>query len=533
MSTKVVHFTFNGCLEKAEFTSLDSASDVREVFRSAAAASEYDILKLYNSDDSLIGISPHLESNTPESAYKLVIVATSTDSLVKEVGTDLNVIERRLEALESNIIYENGSLPEPLKHVSDKLDSYTHKLESLEQMAFIGLSKDLNGTSSPPGLSLTTNNNWKKQVPPSRRTTTAEAEDSCEVVFQRFQRMRDMEVRDEVKGLLEDVNFNNWQWNEPEMLVLLRQMYIDLGFLETFSIPKSVCHDWLCEVYKSYNRVPFHNFKHCFMVSQMMYGLIKQLNLQKAFTQEELFALLTSAVCHDLDHPGYNNTYQVNAQTELAVRYNDASPLENHHCSVAFRILSLDRCNILKNVSKEQFVDIRECMIRCILATDMAKHNGILSEFQKILPVFSFQNAAHRHQLMRILIKCADISNECRPMEVAEPWIDCLLQEFFNQSDLEKKEGLPVAPFMDREKVNKHSSQVNFIQFVLLPLFESLAVLYPAIQEPVLTPLHDALDYYLKQATVPPRVVPASKAPSTPSLNSNPKIVIPHTNGTA
>lgn len=36
-------------------------------------------------------------------------------------------------------------------------------------------------------------------------------------------------------------------------------------------------------------------------------------------------------------------------------------------------------------------------------------------------------------QLMMILIKCADISNECRPMEVAEPWIDCLLQEFFNQ----------------------------------------------------------------------------------------------------
>ena len=53
---------------------------------------------------------------------------------------------------------------------------------------------------------------------------------------------RDMEVKAEVKGLLEDVNFNNWQWNEPEMLVLLRQMYIDLGFLDTFNIPVSdVC----------------------------------------------------------------------------------------------------------------------------------------------------------------------------------------------------------------------------------------------------------------------------------------------------
>ena len=30
---------------------------------------------------------------------------------------------------------------------------------------------------------------------------------------------------------------------------------------------------------------------------------------------------------------------QVNARTELALRYNDISPLENHHCSVAFQIL--------------------------------------------------------------------------------------------------------------------------------------------------------------------------------------------------
>jgi len=48
---------------------------------------------------------------------------------------------------------------------------------------------------------------------------------------------RDMEVRSEVKGLLESVNFNNWQWNEAEMLVLLRQMYLDLGLLDTFNIP--------------------------------------------------------------------------------------------------------------------------------------------------------------------------------------------------------------------------------------------------------------------------------------------------------
>lgn len=47
-----------------------------------------------------------------------------------------------------------------------------------------------------------------------------------------------------------------------------------------------------------------------------------------------------------------------------------------------------------------------------------------------------------------VLIKVADISNEARPMEVAEPWLDRLLQEFFAQSAAEKLEGLPVTPFM-------------------------------------------------------------------------------------
>lgn len=43
------------------------------------------------------------------------------------------------------------------------------------------------------------------------------------------------------------------------------------------------------------------------------------------------------------------------------------------------------------------------------------------------------------------------------------------------QSDREKAEGLPVAPFMDRDKVTKATAQIGFIKFVLMPLFESLS----------------------------------------------------------
>lgn len=124
-------------------------------------------------------------------------------------------------------------------------------------------------------------------------------------------------------------------------------------------------------------------------------------------------------------------------------------------------------------------------------------------------------------QLMKIMVKVSDISNEARPMAVAEPWLDCLLQEFFNQvihfssqkqtwrtifypefcpeffdmsewvsvvfcfdvkSDTEKLKGLPVTPFMDRDKVSKPSSQTNFIRFVLLPLFSELTKLFPCLE---------------------------------------------------
>jgi len=43
------------------------------------------------------------------------------------------------------------------------------------------------------------------------------------------------------------------------------------------------------------------------------------------------------------------------------------------------------------------------------------------------------------------------------------------------QSDREKMEGLPVTPFMDRDKVTKPTAQIGFIKCVLIPMFETVA----------------------------------------------------------
>lgn len=53
-------------------------------------------------------------------------------------------------------------------------------------------------------------------------------------------------------------------------MVLLQVMYTDLDFIATFDIEPEVLQQFLFEVYRRYNNIPFHNFKHCFCVTQMV-----------------------------------------------------------------------------------------------------------------------------------------------------------------------------------------------------------------------------------------------------------------------
>ncbi|XP_075937920.1 high affinity cGMP-specific 3',5'-cyclic phosphodiesterase 9A [Anarhichas minor] len=430
MATKLIYFTMNGTPEQAEFLVDCPAEDVKDLFRCAAEAGPHDILKLYNPKGNIINISPSLEPNSPNSCYKLEVVAadSKTAELAVALGFDLSSMDKRLQGLEKNILIEAGETPAVVYEMKKQVDSFQEKLEvqysvkilckcgfkSVEHLSWLGLFKDLSeGTHKPS--------------PFYHKRTLHKTRKECEHV-----------LHDNV----------------------------------------SRCHAVLL------------------FISEQMYGLIWLTDLKSKMDSVDLLIMLTCAVCHDLDHTGYNNAYQINARTELALRYNDISPLENHHCAVAFEILEKTESNIFRNLSMDQYKRIREGIIKCILATDMTRHNEILNRFKSILPAFDFTNKDHREVLMMILIKVSDISNEARPMEVAEPWLDCLLQEFYNQSDKEKLEGLPVTPFMDRDKVNKPSSQTGFIRFVLLPLFIELANLFPCLEQHIIDPVRKALDYY-------------------------------------
>lgn len=157
----------------------------------------------------------------------------------------------------------------------------------------------------------------------------------------------DRALSEEIKAALRLPAFDSYEWEDEDVLYLMQAMFIDTGLVEKFDIPLVTLREWLYEVYKHYNAVPFHNFRHCFCVAQMvrhlmhclithwrrlqhsffvdtfhfqMYAIAWHTNLPARLGDLEVLILLVSCICHDLDHPGYNNIYQINARTELALR---------------------------------------------------------------------------------------------------------------------------------------------------------------------------------------------------------------------
>lgn len=75
-----------------------------------------------------------------------------------------------------------------------------------------------------------------------------------------------------------------------------------------------------------------------------MYAITWQTNLISRLGEMDVFILLISCICHDLDHPGYNNVYQINAKTELALRWvnRTAEPRLN----IPSRVLNIDSIQV-------------------------------------------------------------------------------------------------------------------------------------------------------------------------------------------
>jgi len=72
------------------------------------------------------------------------------------------------------------------------------------------------------------------------------------------------------------------------------------------------------------------------LVVHSTHYFIKETCLMDFQDNVDYLALIFSALCHDVNHTGKNNTYEMNTFSKLAIKYNDKSVLEQHHSAVTF-----------------------------------------------------------------------------------------------------------------------------------------------------------------------------------------------------
>ncbi|KAI4572109.1 hypothetical protein MJT46_005177 [Ovis ammon polii x Ovis aries] len=181
-----------------------------------------------------------------------------------------------------------------------------------------------------------------------------------------------------------EFHFSDLECTELELVKCGIQMYYELGVVRKFQIPQEVLVRFLFSVSKGYRRITYHNWRHGFNVAQTMFTLLMTGKLKSYYTDLEAFAMVTAGLCHDIDHRGTNNLYQLKSQNPLA-KLHGSSILERHHLEFGKFLLSEETLNIYQNLNRRQHEHVIHLMDIAIIATDLALYFKKRTMFQKIV----------------------------------------------------------------------------------------------------------------------------------------------------
>jgi GAF domain-containing protein len=280
-------------------------------------------------------------------------------------------------------------------------------------------------------------------------------------------------------------NYFSIEWNGIGLFKVAFFVYNEFQLLETFEIYNDLFFTFLFKLREQYNEPPYHNWIHAIDVLQYFCYQIRTCHFDTVLTRLELLAICTAAIAHDTGHQGFNNVYNVNAQTPLGILFKDQSVMETFHCTALIRIMSQPETNIFHAISEQDLRRVWAWIIRMILATDMAHHFKLVKQANDTMDAgpINLSNPVHRLMAMTMLMKVSDISNVSRPFEIADKWSDVLCEEFWRQGDMEIAQGLPISSSLNERGVgNKPKGQIGFYNFVCIPLYQAIARIFPELE---------------------------------------------------
>jgi hypothetical protein len=300
-----------------------------------------------------------------------------------------------------------------------------------------------------------------------------------------------------------------WTWDvfqfygvadEKAFAILGMKLLLKYDIYKSCDMNLDTMLNFMCALQEGYSSfIPYHNAVHILDTVQATHYFYSTAGLENYLTRVEVFVGFIATFAHDYEHPGLTNQFLIRTKHPKAVRYSDNSPLENHHVAAVFKLMRSAELNLFDYMDVDTWTKARKMMTYIILQSDLSNHIEMYTNLQiKIqtgkFPENSFEDSV---TLMAFILHCSDLSKAARPLNTYLKWVEKMMEEFYQQGEIESRLNLPISPFMDRENTVKERVQVTYIDLLIRPCLKLINILSPKSHENIIK--KDLLDNGLEQ----------------------------------
>lgn len=348
-------------------------------------------------------------------------------------------------------------------------------------------------------------------------------------------------VSAKAQSLVYKYSIDPYDHSDDELIEASIEMFRHFQLLEKFYLDEENVLSFMQAVRDLYTPSNhFHNFKHAWGVMHMSFQILL-LGASQCLRDIDLLAILLSAVCHDVGHPGNNNAFEIATDSEVSKKYrlnDEICVLERYHSALTKTLLFSEN-ELLKQINNELKEQLLEEIHYIIMGTDMAKHGLLVEEAQEYVrqynamimiteeetttttcrseseesglttapctPTYShthpnttttpintmnskklcglFPTIPSQMAFARILIHTADIGAQTQDIPMAKKWVWRCYNEFRVQADKECHLGIMTSPFLHdlKEDSKIYKSQYYFINDIVEPIWYAMIQLLPSL----------------------------------------------------
>jgi 3'5'-cyclic nucleotide phosphodiesterase len=204
-----------------------------------------------------------------------------------------------------------------------------------------------------------------------------------------------------------------------------------------------------------YHNNPFHNFEHACHVTMSVNKLLMRITTKEinendhsscysaSLCSDQLvaFAIVFSALIHDVDHRGCSNAQLIKEQPEMGSRYREKSVAEQNSLDLAWTVLMEERFDGLRRsifANQGELLHFRQIIVNSVLATDIFdKELNDLRKGRWTKAFSSREESTVEHLDMKAtiviehILQASDVSHTMQHWHVYRKWNTRLFKELY------------------------------------------------------------------------------------------------------